>query len=167
VIGEWIVQNRRLVSRADFHGAKAEPYLLPFANLPKHADAEALYFLSQKDVLRHFINKWGNTIDDVVKQFTVDDKLRLGLLAFHDDVREFVRDILSKTKAAPPGENNNHNRANLDACPARKKSGLQILLNLFKDFEVIVTLPPQWLSDAAKEKVNLVLPDLYPRKRGS
>ena len=85
---------------------------------------------------------------------TVNDKLRLALLLFHEDVKEYVGDILSRTKSSPDGSNDTSNRPNLDASNARKKTGLAILLQLFKNPDVTLRLPSRWEEAAAKEETD-------------
>jgi hypothetical protein len=82
---------------------------------------------------------------------TVNDKICVAMLLFIDDICKYLPDILSKTKSAPSGSsnNNNNNRANLDASNARKKRGKLLLLNAFKDSDVVANLPAAW-KDAAE-----------------
>ena len=147
-IGTWIASKRCLVCKADFHTPQAEQHQLEFVG-----ELGNVYFLSQADVIKHFKCKWGQSIIDTMKH-TLNDKVRLGLLLFHDDIREYVPDMLSKTKAAPNGSNNTDNRTNYDACSSRKKRGKQLLLNLFKDADVQVQFPSAWKASAAREFID-------------
>jgi hypothetical protein len=144
-VGIWIASKRRLVNKADFHTPQAEQQQMQYVG-----EHENVYFLLQADVIKHFKCKWGQSIVDIMKP-TINDKVRLALLLFHDDVREYVPDMLSKTKAAPTGSNNTGNRANLDAASSRKKRGKLLLLNLFKDVDVKVEFPSAW-KDASAQK---------------
>jgi len=85
-IGEWIVGNRRIVGRGDFHTG-ADQEFLDLTNRPEHQEKQQFYFLSQKDVIRHFVGRWGETLKDALTP-TIDDKLRVALLLFHEDLRE-------------------------------------------------------------------------------
>ncbi len=152
MIGEWIVANRRLVGRGDFHTG-ADQEFLDLANRPEYLDRNEFYFLSQKDVIRQFCSRWGETLKDALTP-TIDDKLRMGLLLFHEDVREYVPDLLGKTLAVPNGENNNKNRPNMDANTGRKNSARHVLFNMFKDKEVVVLLPRMWLDPSTREKID-------------
>jgi hypothetical protein len=113
-------------------------------------ELDSAYFLTQASVLKHFKCKWGQSLPDITKP-TVNDKIRVAMLLFSDDIREYLPDILSKTKSAPSGSNNNNNnnRPNLDVSNARKKRGKLLLLNAFKDSDVIANLPAVW-KDAAE-----------------
>jgi hypothetical protein len=106
-------------------------------------EVDSAYFLTQASVLKHFKCKWGQSLPDIMKP-TVNDKIRVAMLLFSDDIREFLPDILSKTKSAPSGSNNTGNRPNLDACNSRKKRGKLLLLNAFKDPDVVAKLPSAW-----------------------
>ena len=83
-IGEWIAANRRLISRADIYSEGIGDDLLQLATGPKHGASGELYFLSQSKLLTHAKAKWGSTVEDVMKP-TINDKLRLAMLLFHED----------------------------------------------------------------------------------
>eukprot|EP00956_Cyclotella_meneghiniana_P000827 scaffold952_cov56-Cyclotella_meneghiniana.AAC.2 len=152
MIGEWIVTNRRLVSRGDFHTG-ADQEFLDLTTRPEYLERQEFYFLSQKDVMRHFCSRWGESLKDALTP-TIDDKLRIGLLLFHEDVREYVPDLLGKTLAAPNGQSNNNNRSNMDANTGRKNSARTILHNMFTDKEIVLEFPSQWLDPTTHEKID-------------
>jgi hypothetical protein len=150
MIGQYIAGHRRLYKSADYPAwAESDSTNNDIAKdqdqMQYASGLYSAYLLSQTDLLKHFKCKWGQSLPDVMKP-TIDDKVRVAMLLFDDEIRDFVPDILSRKKAAPNGSNNNNNRANLDASNPRKKRGKLLLFNAFKDPAVIAKLPVSWTA---------------------
>jgi hypothetical protein len=158
MIGKYILEKRQLVPKAQYstyclandgvdnpNVASAQDQIV-FAR-----ELDSAYLLTQASVLKHFKCKWGQSLADIMKP-TINDKARVSLLLYSDDLREYVPDMLSRTKSAPAGSSNDNNRPNLDAANGRKKRGMLLLFNAFKDTDVVAKLPVGWSE--AREHID-------------
>jgi len=59
-----------------------------------HCELEFVYFLSQRELLTWALGRWSPTMDDK-KRATDDDRLRLLLIMFTEEMRPWIRYLLS------------------------------------------------------------------------
>ena len=64
LIGKYIADKRYSTKRADMH-AHTESELKEFAAMNKYQNLLTLHFISQREVLKHFLEKWsGKSMSD-------------------------------------------------------------------------------------------------------
>ena len=92
-IGKYIADKRYSTKRADMH-AHTESELTEFAAMNKYQSLLTLHFISQRGVLKHFLEKWsGKSMTDQM-ELTDGDRLRAVGLLLKEELRDSIVYVL-------------------------------------------------------------------------
>ena len=123
---------------------------MKYIRLPKYCELEHIHFLPQRDVLKFCLDKWGHTMDDLMK-VTEDHRLRAMGIIFSEDMFQYIPYFLT---ARDPTTAHTGDRTHVDEWNGKKKLAGHLLHLRFIDNEVQVALPKEWTSDEAKKMID-------------
>jgi len=125
-IAAWIFANRfsrgidDLASESNDSNSQ-----LKYLRLSKYAELEHVYFLDQRQLLQHCLEKWGQSMDDLMRT-TEDDRLRaLGIL-FLEDMCEYIPYFLS---SRDPQTAHSGDRSHVDSWNGKRKLAANLLFD--------------------------------------
>ena len=145
-LGQAIIEMRFRKGRGDLHSAAADHVQMELVTHDAmHCELEFVYFLSQRELLKWALGRWSPTMDDK-KRATDDDRLRLLLIMFTEEMRPWIRYLLS---AKDPND-----RLELDAWTGKRNTAQHLLHTKGIDPDVVVSMPNLWTTDAARQKVD-------------
>ena len=105
-----------------------------------HRELEFVYFLAQRELLKWALDRWSPTIDDK-KRTTDDNRLRLLLIMFTEEMHQWIRHLLS---AKDPNDG-----LELDKWMGKRNTAQHLLHTKGIDQDVVVSLPNLWTNNAA------------------
>jgi hypothetical protein len=118
-LGQAMIEMRFRKGRGDLHSAAADHVQMELAMHDEmHCELEFVYFLSQRELLKWALDRWSPTMDDK-KKATDDDRLRLLLIMFTEEMRPWIRYLLS---AKDP-----NNRLELDVWMGKRNTAQHLL----------------------------------------
>ena len=98
---------------------------LKYLRLSKYAKLEHVYFLNQRDLLHHCLEKWGRTMDDLMRT-TEDDRLRAIGIIFMEDMCEYICYFLS---SRDPQTAHSGDRSHIDSWNGKRKLTANLLFD--------------------------------------
>jgi len=151
MLGKQIILMRQTRNRGDIHSVVTDANQIDLSKTAEYNENQILSFLSQTELLKWVIEKWGKD-DDKEMEATPDDFLRALGIMFTEDLREYIPYIL--TKDPKPNSNDPSTRMSLDSWTAKKNLVKRQLKLKFVDPDVVVTMDELWTSDEAREKID-------------
>ena len=150
-ISAWIFEHRFTKLIGDLAAESDESNSqMKYIRLPKYCELEHIHFLPQRDVLKFCLDKWGRTMDDLMK-VAEDDRLRAMGIIFSEDMYQYILYFLT---ARDPTTAHTGDRTHVDEWNGKKKLAGHLLYLRFIDNEVQVALPKEWTSEEAKKMID-------------